>query len=196
VDLHRLHHLLVSPSALGGTQISGHHQVARHQLCLHQRDVAKLVCAEKLRPLLLLLSDRQLEEEEGRVCFLHLLHLQRRVGFAPIDARGLTSRLGFAGWKRLLLADAPRQVVNAITLYSFGKSENWTTDFSVYFGGSILKAGVIITMLFTLVIWVGSAILLIIAAAMYIPLLCYIQGNLKEYCCHKVDKRCVDSVVG
>ncbi|GAA5889812.1 hypothetical protein JCM5296_002349 [Sporobolomyces johnsonii] len=24
---------------------------------------------------------------------------------------------------------------------------------------------------------------------MYVPLLCYIQGNLKVYCCHKVDKR-------
>jgi len=24
---------------------------------------------------------------------------------------------------------------------------------------------------------------------MYVPLLCYIQGNLKEYCCHKIDKR-------
>lgn len=63
-------------------------------------------------------------------------------------------------------------------------------------------------MLFTLVIWVGSAILLLVAAVMCerslalrfrrsqltqsidVPLLCYIQGNLKEYCCHKVDKRC------
>ncbi|KAM0746164.1 hypothetical protein T439DRAFT_273687, partial [Meredithblackwellia eburnea MCA 4105] len=95
----------------------------------------------------------------------------------------------FKGWKRLILADAPRQVINAITLYSFGKSEGWTTDVSVYFGNSILRAGIIITMLFTLVVWVGSAILLLIAAVMYVPLLCYIQGNLKEYCCHKVDKR-------
>ncbi|GAA6063820.1 hypothetical protein JCM10212_002577 [Sporobolomyces blumeae] len=95
----------------------------------------------------------------------------------------------FKGWKRLLLADAPRQVINAITLYSFGKSENFTTDLSVYFSGSILKDGVIVTMVFTTVIWIGSALLLLIAAIMYVPLLCYIQGNLKEYCCHKVDKR-------
>ncbi|GAA5822155.1 hypothetical protein JCM5353_006251 [Sporobolomyces roseus] len=95
----------------------------------------------------------------------------------------------FKGWKRLLLADAPRQVINAITLYSFGKSENFTTDLSVYFSGSILKDGVIVTMVFTTVMWIGSALLLLIAAFMYVPLLCYIQGNLKEYCCHKVDKR-------
>ena len=46
-------------------------------------------------------------------------------------------------------------------------------------------------MIFTVVVWIGSAILLLIAAVMYIPLLCYIQGNLKEYCCHKIDKRFV-----
>ncbi|GAA5943354.1 uncharacterized protein JCM15063_002922 [Sporobolomyces koalae] len=95
----------------------------------------------------------------------------------------------FKGWKRLLLADAPRQVINGMTLFSFGKSENFTTDLSVYFSGSILRDGVIVTMVFTVVMWVGSALLLLIAAIMYVPLLCYIQGNLKEYCCHKVDKR-------
>ncbi|GAA5873073.1 hypothetical protein JCM1840_007315 [Sporobolomyces johnsonii] len=95
----------------------------------------------------------------------------------------------FKGWKRLLLADAPRQVINAITLYSFGKSENFTTNLSVYFSGGILKDGVIVTMVFTVIVWIGSALLLLIAAIMYVPLLCYIQGNLKEYCCHKVDKR-------
>jgi hypothetical protein len=29
---------------------------------------------------------------------------------------------------------------------------------------------------------------LVAAALLYVPLLCYIQGNLKEYVCHKVDK--------
>lgn len=40
----------------------------------------------------------------------------------------------------------------------------------------------------TVLIFAGSLILLIAAAICYIPLLCYIQGNLKEYVCHKVDK--------
>ncbi|KAK4704430.1 hypothetical protein P7C70_g1775, partial [Phenoliferia sp. Uapishka_3] len=77
----------------------------------------------------------------------------------------------FKGWKRLLLADAPRQVINGITLYSFGQSENWTTDVSAYFGGSVLKAGIIITMLFTLAIWVGSFILLLVAAVIIAELM-------------------------
>ncbi len=36
--------------------------------------------------------------------------------------------------------------------------------------------------------------MLIIASVAYIPLLCYIKGNLKEYCCHKVDKRVTELV--
>lgn len=90
-------------------------------------------------------------------------------------------------------------------------SQNWSTDFSSYSGGSILKAGVIcevsfrdysfhysesiadsflaVTMLFTLTIWTICAFLLLVAGILYVPLLCYIQGNLKEYCCHKADKR-------
>ena len=46
-------------------------------------------------------------------------------------------------------------------------------------------------MLFTVVIFAISAVCLLVAAVIYVPLLCTIQGNLKEYCCHKVDKRCV-----
>lgn len=98
-------------------------------------------------------------------------------------------RAACVGWKRLLLADGPRQVINGLTLYSFGLAFDFTTDVSVYIDGSVVRAGILVTMCFTVIIWAGSFILLLIAAAMYVPLLCYIQGNLKEYCCHKVDKR-------
>lgn len=46
----------------------------------------------------------------------------------------------------------------------------------------------LVTIVFTVLIFVGSLLLLIAAAIFYIPLLCSIRGNLKEYCCHKVDK--------
>jgi hypothetical protein len=90
-----------------------------------------------------------------------------------------------------VLADAPRQVINALTLYSFARALHFTSDIGKYFEGSLVKKGILVTMVFTVVVFAGSAILLIIAAFMYIPLLCYIQGNLKEYCCHKIDKRYV-----
>ncbi|KAH8118585.1 hypothetical protein DFH11DRAFT_1502410 [Phellopilus nigrolimitatus] len=98
----------------------------------------------------------------------------------------------FKSWKRLLLADGPRQVINALTLYSFYLSQKdkgsfW--DLNKYTNGSIMTGALIFSTLTTTVIFAGSALLLLAAGVCYVPLLCYIRGNLKEYCCHKVDKR-------
>ncbi|PWN54090.1 hypothetical protein IE53DRAFT_38954 [Violaceomyces palustris] len=95
----------------------------------------------------------------------------------------------FKGWKRLLVADGPRQVINGFTLYGLGAWAKWSTNPNDYYQGNIFTAIMILTMLFTVVVFAASIILLIIASVMYIPLLCYIKGNLKEYCCHKIDKR-------
>lgn len=95
----------------------------------------------------------------------------------------------FKGWKRLLVADGPRQVVNALTLYALAEASNFSTSVYDYYEGNIFTAIMLLTMLFTVVVFAGSAILLIIAAFFYLPLICYVQGNLKEYCCHKIDKR-------
>jgi len=62
----------------------------------------------------------------------------------------------------------------------------------------------LLAMISTVLIFAGSLVLLVIAAVFYVPLLCYIQGNLKvhlsssdcmrllrgiqEYVCQKVDK--------
>lgn len=89
----------------------------------------------------------------------------------------------------MLLADGPRQVINALTLYTLAASAKFSTNVNDYYEGNIFTAVMLLTMIFTVVIFAGSAILLLIAALMYVPLLCYIQGNLKEYCCHKIDKR-------
>ncbi|KAJ3490077.1 hypothetical protein NLI96_g1696 [Meripilus lineatus] len=99
----------------------------------------------------------------------------------------------FKSWKRLLLADGPRQSINALTLYAFylskeGKGE-WY-DISKYFAGNdLVTTALTISTAFTVLVFAGSLLLLITAGVCYIPLLCHIQGNLKEYCCHKVDKR-------
>ena len=44
-------------------------------------------------------------------------------------------------------------------------------------------------MAFTVLIWMIGFIKLIVAIMIYLPLLNRIRGNLKEYCCHKIDKR-------
>ncbi|KAF4619268.1 hypothetical protein D9613_005145 [Agrocybe pediades] len=100
----------------------------------------------------------------------------------------------FKSWKRLLLADSPRQTINALTLYAVylvkkDNKGNWY-DIPKYFkGNSLSTSALTVSTLFTVVICAGSLLLLLVAAICYIPLLLHIRGNLKEYCCHKVDKR-------
>lgn len=99
----------------------------------------------------------------------------------------------FKSWKRVLLADGPRQTINALTLYAIYVSQRdqgkWY-DISKYFKGNQLSTSALtISTFFTVVVFAGSLLLLVVAAICYVPLLCHIRGNLKEYCCHKVDKR-------
>jgi len=100
----------------------------------------------------------------------------------------------FKSWKRLFFADGPRQVINALTLFAIylAKKNDRTPwfNFGKYFiGNNLITTALTISTLFTVLIFAGSMLLLIIAGICYVPLLCYIKGNLKEYCCHKVDKR-------
>jgi hypothetical protein len=100
----------------------------------------------------------------------------------------------FKSWKRLLLADSPRQAINALTLYAIWlvKKNNpgrWY-DLSKYFtGNSLSTSALTVSTFFTTVICAGSVLVLVVAGICYVPLLLHIRGNLKEYCCHKVDKR-------
>ncbi|KAG8809591.1 hypothetical protein FRC17_003374 [Serendipita sp. 399] len=100
----------------------------------------------------------------------------------------------FKEWKRLLLADGPRQTINALTLYSFYLAKStedgkWW-DVNKYIDKEDMVTNILlVAIVFTVLIFLGSLLLLIVAAILYIPLLCSIRGNLKEYCCHKVDKR-------
>ncbi|KAF8639946.1 hypothetical protein AX17_001196 [Amanita inopinata Kibby_2008] len=104
----------------------------------------------------------------------------------------------FKSWKRLILSDGPRQAINSLTLYALylsKKDQGAWYDVSKYFGGnSFSTSALTVTTLFTVVVFAGSLLILIVAAICYIPLLCHIQGNLKEYCCHQVDKRIGDVI--
>lgn len=100
----------------------------------------------------------------------------------------------FKGWKRLIVADGPRQVINALTLFGLLEVNKFSTNVYDYYGGSIFTGIMLLTMIFTVIIFAGSVVLLLIASLLYLPLLCYIKGNLKEYCCHKIDKRITELV--
>ncbi|KAF9263516.1 hypothetical protein L218DRAFT_319567 [Marasmius fiardii PR-910] len=107
----------------------------------------------------------------------------------------------FKSWKRVLLADGPRQTINALTLYAVflahkddpdgnGGTRPWY-DVAKYFddNDNFTTSALTATTFFTVVVFAGSLLLLIAAGICYVPLLMHIRGNLKEYCCHKVDKR-------
>jgi hypothetical protein len=91
------------------------------------------------------------------------------------------------------LAEAPRQVINAVTLYAIIKAwvdNNYQLDqLLLAMGNDTVTKMMTGTMAFSFVIFVISFFMICVASILYIPLLCHIQGNLKEYCCHKVDKR-------
>jgi hypothetical protein len=104
----------------------------------------------------------------------------------------------FKSWKRLLLADGARQTINALTLYSIYLAKEpdgkWY-DVPKYFKNNALStSALMVTMSLTVAIFAGSLLILIVAGICYVPLLCHIRGNLKEYCCHKVDKR-IDMII-
>lgn len=115
----------------------------------------------------------------------------------------------YVDWKRTLLSDGPRQAINACTLYSFAYANNFQThDLPAYWDNSVSTLLLLLAMIATVLLFACSLLLMIAATLCYFPrkahsscfamrrlliflaiVVCYIQGNLKEFCCHKVDKR-------
>ncbi|CAG8598602.1 16351_t:CDS:2 [Acaulospora morrowiae] len=114
--------------------------------------------------------------------FLAIRERQKR-----IDKIAFFVYFGFKGWKRLLFCDGPRQVINFITLFSLFQEHNYSHNLNAY--GSVYRKTAMGIMAFTVAIFVCSIGLLLLAFILYLPLLCKIQGNLKEYCCFRIDKR-------
>jgi Fungal potassium channel len=99
------------------------------------------------------------------------------------------------GWKRLVLADTPRQTINALTLYAVWLIKKdgpgpWY-DISKYFkGNSLSTSALTVTTMFTVLVCAGSLLFLLVAAICYVPLLCHIRGNLKVHFCSPDYLRC------
>jgi len=77
-------------------------------------------------------------------------------------------------------------------LYLVARANHFTTDWdqlSEYWNDSVSTLLLLLAMLTTIGLFLLSFIQLAIAFILYFPVLFYIQGNLKEYVCHKVDKR-------
>lgn len=114
----------------------------------------------------------------------------------------------FKGAVRVVLAEGPRQVVNGLTLYAVmdadlivhGTQSADNSSFVQFFvnigalaNENLQQTLVYFSMLFTLVIWVFSALSLLVAAILYITFLWHYipqsDGRLRTYCKRKVDRR-------
>lgn len=113
-------------------------------------------------------------------------------------------------WLRILFAEGPRQVINAITLYTVmkanlipegqhaangGKSPiaQFFLNVRILADANNQQAAILFGMLFTLIIWVFAAFGLILACLFYVIFLWHhipsLDGTLARYCRRKVDKR-------
>lgn len=115
------------------------------------------------------------------------------------------------GALRIIVAEAPRQVVNGVTLYSVLQADLVTTgDHAASDGHSSIEqffinigtladtdgreqAIVLFTMLFTFVIWVISALCLLAAVILYLTFIWHYipqrDGRLSIFCRRKIDRR-------
>ncbi|KAI9136833.1 hypothetical protein BKA69DRAFT_1128760 [Paraphysoderma sedebokerense] len=135
-------------------------------------------------------------------CFFRQINNRRKFS----DRVALFVFFTLKGWKRLLFAEAPRQAINCLLLYSQFKNlikrshGGLRNEFQfqllldeVMKQKDRAKFGMFM-MLFVFLMWAVNVLMVVFAITVYIPLLCKIRGNLKEYCCHMIDKR-IDELV-
>ncbi|KAJ5105684.1 hypothetical protein NUU61_003031 [Penicillium alfredii] len=123
----------------------------------------------------------------------------------------LYTYFSFQFWLNTVFADGPRQVINAITLYSVmqldlipggkhAQDDDGTSPVGQFFNNvkilaedNNLQAVVLFGMLFTLIIWVLSVLKLISAVIIYLIFLFHHipaeDGTLKAYCRRKIGNR-------
>ncbi|KAI9672937.1 MAG: hypothetical protein M1817_003101 [Caeruleum heppii] len=125
-----------------------------------------------------------------------------------VEYVALFSYYSFQAWVRVIFCEAPRQVINAITLYSVliaklvdeGNARRGNSPFVQFWinYGILAKesrsqALILAGMTFTLVIWVITAINLIVACVMYILFLWHYlptaDGGLSGFLKRKIDGR-------
>ncbi|KAF9144292.1 hypothetical protein BG015_000148 [Linnemannia schmuckeri] len=127
-------------------------------------------------------------------CLFEKIHNSKK----QIDEIAFFCFFTFRGWKRLMFADGPRQVINGIILITVANKNrdmhgNLNPEIWSY-GFGLMPTITMGLMTFTLTLWVISVLMMLAAVILYIPLVIHIQGNLKEFCCHKIDKR-IDEIV-
>ncbi|KAI4154138.1 MAG: hypothetical protein LQ340_001874 [Diploschistes diacapsis] len=122
----------------------------------------------------------------------------------------LFSYFSFEASLRIILAEGPRQAINAITIASVLQSQfipngqhaaatgsspiaQFFINVKLYAQGNQLRAVVLFGMLFTLLIWIIAALSLVVACTLYVVFLWHhipsADGGLAGFCKRKIDGR-------
>ncbi|KAI9712748.1 MAG: hypothetical protein M1820_001370 [Bogoriella megaspora] len=168
------------------------------------------VAESYLDPLAVVLQSMRPGQGKGWRRFLVFAELTKSK--KGVDYLALFVYFAFKGAIRILLAEAPRQFVNAVTLVSVAKADlvpvggkqgtsavgQFFDNIKVLANKDMKQAIILGSMVFTLVIWIFSALALIIASAAYIGFLWHYipanDGRLSVYCRRKINRR-VDRIV-
>jgi len=131
-------------------------------------------------------------------CFFQLIQNNKK----RIDDFAFFVFFTFKGWKRFVFADSLRRILNIALFFSnltnfinniYNDPKN-NPDKKIFTSDNTPHIFGLITSGFILSSWIMTGISLLIAFIIYLPLLSVIQGNLKEYCCHKIDKRIAEII--
>ncbi len=148
--------------------------------------------------------------KEGRGFKRFLVFAELTKSRKGADYVALFAYFSFEAWMRIVFAEGPRQVVNALTLYSVmqlnlipegehaapkGKSPvaQFFVNIGVMAGSDRLQAVILFGMLWTLFIWVLEAISLAVSVILYLLFLWHHipsgDGGLSGYCRKKINRR-------
>ncbi|KAK3831613.1 MAG: hypothetical protein JOS17DRAFT_123262 [Linnemannia elongata] len=102
------------------------------------------------------------------------------------------------GWKHLVV-QAPRAVISIMILVAFMRALDFDFDHldevsQILPSLNLAYKFTFCVMVFTSLMFILSGLATLIAIILWIPLVAKVQGNLKEYVCHKMDKR-IDNII-
>ena len=128
--------------------------------------------------------------------------------FTPMPE--INRELTIIAWLRIVFAEGPRQVINALTLYSVLQAKlipvgahapndghtpvlQFFINVRILANASTQQATILFGMLYVLIIWIFSALSLALAFIFYITFLWHhipsADGSLSQFCQRKVEKR-------
>ena len=123
------------------------------------------------------------------------------------DTIALFTYFSFEAWYRIVFAEAPRNVINAVTIYSVFKADliphdtkssmspimQFLTNVKILADGDYIRAAVLVGMLFVLITWSIAALSLLLSCFFYV---CFLWNHvrksdksLRSFCKRRIDTR-------